>query len=231
MLLMYRNLPLILFSNKSSSDSKNDTNENTSTCVVWVLVVRQETPMICHVGWYHHSDVIMSAMTSQTSGVSVIYSIVCSGENQRNHQSSASLPFVRGIHRPPVNSLHKGPVTWKTFPFDYVIMKDEEGAWEIYATGMQGFGSWYHIQRNHSFMALVIAMKTHRCVFFGPSLSDKTSLSHPVLIQTRVAVWYQQANFFNWSLLKYVALQICHSSNARAYIVTCVTPCTVLDLF
>ena len=30
--------------------------------------------------------------------------------------------FVRGIHRWPVNSLHKGPVTRKTFPIDYVIM-------------------------------------------------------------------------------------------------------------
>ena len=42
--------------------------------------------------------------------------------DQRKHQSSASLAFVRGIHRWPVNSPHKGPVTWKTFPFDDVIM-------------------------------------------------------------------------------------------------------------
>ena len=42
--------------------------------------------------------------------------------NQRKHQSSASLAFVRGIHRWPVNSLHKGPVTRKMFPFDDVIM-------------------------------------------------------------------------------------------------------------
>ena len=42
--------------------------------------------------------------------------------NQRNHQSSASLAFVRGIHRGPVNSPHKGPVTQKMFPFDDVIM-------------------------------------------------------------------------------------------------------------
>ena len=37
--------------------------------------------------------------------------------------SSASLAFVRGIHRGPVNSPHKGPVTQKMFPFDDVIMK------------------------------------------------------------------------------------------------------------
>ena len=41
---------------------------------------------------------------------------------QRKHQSSASLAFVRGIHRLSVDSPHKGPVTRKTFPFDGVIM-------------------------------------------------------------------------------------------------------------
>ena len=43
-------------------------------------------------------------------------------QNQRKCQSSASLAFVRGIHRRPVNSPHKGPVTRKMFPFDDVIM-------------------------------------------------------------------------------------------------------------
>ena len=42
--------------------------------------------------------------------------------DQRKHQSSASLAFMRGIHRGPVNSPHKRPVTRKTFPFDDVIM-------------------------------------------------------------------------------------------------------------
>ena len=42
--------------------------------------------------------------------------------DQRKHQSSASLAFVRAIHRGPVNSLHKWPVTRKMFPFDDVIM-------------------------------------------------------------------------------------------------------------
>ena len=40
----------------------------------------------------------------------------------RKYQSSASLAFVRGIHRWPVNSPHKWPVTRKMFPFDDVIM-------------------------------------------------------------------------------------------------------------
>ena len=45
-----------------------------------------------------------------------------SGADQRKQQSSASLAFVRGIHRRPVNSPHKRPVTLKMFPFDDVIM-------------------------------------------------------------------------------------------------------------
>ena len=54
----------------------------------------------------HYSDVIMIAMASQNIGVSIVYSIVCSGVDQRKHQSSASLDFVREIHRSPVKSPH-----------------------------------------------------------------------------------------------------------------------------
>ena len=64
----------------------------------------------------------MSAMASQITGLEIVYSIVHSGADQRTHQSSASLAFVRGIHWWPVNSPHKGPVTRKMFPFDDVIM-------------------------------------------------------------------------------------------------------------
>ena len=64
----------------------------------------------------------MSAMASQITGVSNVWSNVCSGVDQRKHQSSASLAFVRGIHRWPMDSPHKGPVTRKIFPFHDVIM-------------------------------------------------------------------------------------------------------------
>ena len=64
----------------------------------------------------------MSAMASQINSLTIVYSIVYSGADQRKHQSTASLAFVWGIHRWPVNSPHKGPVTRKMFPFDDVIM-------------------------------------------------------------------------------------------------------------
>ena len=64
----------------------------------------------------------MSAMASQINSLTIVYSTVYSGADQRKHQSSASLAFVWGIHRLPVNSPHKRPVTRKMFPFDGVIM-------------------------------------------------------------------------------------------------------------
>ena len=64
----------------------------------------------------------MSAMAYQITSRTIAYSTVYSGADQRKHQSSASLAFVMGIHRWPVNTLPKGPVTRKMFPFDNVIM-------------------------------------------------------------------------------------------------------------
>ena len=64
----------------------------------------------------------MGAIVFWITGVSIVYSIYCSGADQSKHQSSALLAFVRGFHRWPVNSPHKGPVTRKRFPFDDVIM-------------------------------------------------------------------------------------------------------------
>ena len=64
----------------------------------------------------------MGAMASQITSLTIVYSTVHSGADQRKHQSSAWLAFVRGIHRWPVNSLHKWSVTRKMFPFHDVIM-------------------------------------------------------------------------------------------------------------
>ena len=69
-----------------------------------------------------YDDVIMTMLASQITSLTVVYSIVYSGVNQRKHQSSASLAFVREIHRGSVNFPHKWPVTRKMFPFDDVIM-------------------------------------------------------------------------------------------------------------
>ena len=48
---------------------------------------------------WHYDDVIMTMLASQITSLMVVCSIVYSGVNQRKHQSSASLAFVREIHR------------------------------------------------------------------------------------------------------------------------------------
>ena len=70
----------------------------------------------------HYSDVKTSVLVAQITGVSIVYSTVFAGADQRKHQSSASPAFVRGIHRWPVNSPHKGLVLREMFPLDNVIM-------------------------------------------------------------------------------------------------------------
>ena len=75
----------------------------------------------------HYCDVMMGAVASQITSPTIVYSNVYSDADQRKHQSSASLAFVQGIHRRPVNSLHKGPVMRKMFPFDDVIMESAQG--------------------------------------------------------------------------------------------------------
>ena len=79
-------------------------------------------PVFFNIQHYRYSDVIMVAMASQITSLTIVYSTVNSDADQRKHQNSASLAFVQGIHRGPVNSPHKGPVTRKMFPFDDVIM-------------------------------------------------------------------------------------------------------------
>ena len=69
-----------------------------------------------------YNNIIMGAIASQITSITIVYLIVYSDADQRKHQSSTLLSFVRGIHRGPVNSPHKWPVSLKRFPFDDVIM-------------------------------------------------------------------------------------------------------------
>ena len=114
---------------QDDGDSADDNTEN--RCLHGVssrmptlspLVAPQVTTSGTTSGGKHYDDVIMTTMASHITSLTIVYSTVYSGADQRKHQSSASLAFVRGIHRGPVNSPHKRPVTRKTFPFDDVIM-------------------------------------------------------------------------------------------------------------
>ena len=78
---------------------------------------------------WHYSEVILGTVVSQITSISIVYSTICSGTDQRKHQSSASLAFVRRIHWWPLNSPHKGPVSWKMFPFDDIIIDLSHPKW------------------------------------------------------------------------------------------------------
>ena len=92
---------------------------------------------------YHYCDVIMGAMVSQTTSLTIVYPIVHSGADQRKYQRSASLAFVWEIHRWPVNSLHKWPVTRKCF---HLMTSCEVWIWDFvdnicYKTGHDKCGN------------------------------------------------------------------------------------------
>ena len=70
----------------------------------------------------HYSDIIMGAMASQITSLTIVNSTVYSGVDERKHQSSASLAIVWWIHQWPLNCPHKWPVRRKVFPFEDVIM-------------------------------------------------------------------------------------------------------------
>ena len=108
---------------------------------------RQKNPRLHdELEWDHYSDVTMSGMASEITGISTVCPTVCSGAHQRQHQSSASLPFVRGIHRWPMDSPHTGPISQNLFPFDNVIMFTCFIETEPVSIGLKGQSlQWHHM--------------------------------------------------------------------------------------
>ena len=73
----------------------------------------------------------MRAMASQITSLTIVYTTIYSGADQRKHKNPAALDFVRGIHQWSVNSPQKEPVTRKMFPFDEVIMSKKGSRWYV----------------------------------------------------------------------------------------------------
>ena len=94
---------------------QENASENVSEIIFWPRTPQRAKTC-------HYSDVITSALASQITRLAIVYLNVYSGADQRKYQNSASLAFVRGIHRWPANSLPKGLVKRKIFPFDDDIM-------------------------------------------------------------------------------------------------------------
>ena len=63
---------------------------------------------------YHYNDIMMSTMASQITSLTIVYLSVYSGADQRKHQISASLAFVKGIHRwPGASNAENGSIWWR----------------------------------------------------------------------------------------------------------------------
>ena len=109
----------------------------------------------------------MGAMPSQIIRFTTVYSSVYSGADQRNHQSSASLAFVWGIHRWPVNSPHKWPVTRKNFSVDDVVLNYHCLRWYQIKNGNDGVMTGKHyLQKKAIFMKIYCKGQLMRNVLF-----------------------------------------------------------------
>ena len=117
----------------------------------------------------HYNDVIMSEIASQITSISIVCWTIYSGADQRKYQSSAPLAFVWGIHRRPVNSPHKRPVTQKMFPFDdvhstwcifYLSLMFHKIDWIIHQTFQ--IMRWYIM---FSGCALLIHLSWEKCTY------------------------------------------------------------------
>ena len=69
---------------------------------------------------FNYSDVIISAMASKITGVSVVYSNVCSGSDPGKNQELC----ITGLCE--WNSPVTGPVTRSMFPFDNITMQQRQ---------------------------------------------------------------------------------------------------------
>ena len=67
----------------------------------------------------HCNDFRIGAMASQITGVSIVWSTVCSGAEQQQQQQKIKAPRHWGES---MDSNNKGPVTRRMLPFDDVIM-------------------------------------------------------------------------------------------------------------
>ena len=135
----------------------------------WALVIPTpgRTSIKCISLLWRHNGAIASQITSLT----IVYSTVYSDEDQRKLQSSASLAFVWGTHRGPMNSPHKWPVTRKIFPFDDVIMCTWEKSLRFMDTSLVITGSIFT-------KALILDSTVMGCFLWVLSLLHTLNIYH-----------------------------------------------------
>ena len=143
-----------------------------------------------NVSSFHYYDVIRGGMASQITSLTIVYSSVYSGADQRKHQSSVSLAFVRGIHWRPVNSPHKGPARRKIFPFDDVIIQRKSHRIQVHDQSL-----WRQV------LHLCWIQSPKWVTVFANATADQLSL----LLQNRYTIWslFVLPEQFLWNNNKY----------------------------
>ena len=110
-------------------------------CQYWwsLISTLDQNESMAHSLQLHHNERNGVSITS----VSIVCLTFCLCVDQRKHQSSASLAFVRGIYRWQVNSHHKGSVTRKCFH----LMTSSYFTGNFYPTNslVEIFSHWNHI--------------------------------------------------------------------------------------
>ena len=124
-------------------------------CIHW-LWVGSVTQLTSNCG--HNSDVILSMMVSQITGILIVCLTICTSTAQRKYLSFVSLAFVRGIHWSPADSPHKGPLMWKLFPFDDAIMETYQlFALQVLVPYIYGTETWSSLSLQLSWHLMVPA--------------------------------------------------------------------------
>ena len=145
----------------------------------------------------------MGVIASHITSLTIVYSTVYSGADQRKHQSSASLAFVRGIHRSPVNSPRKGPVTRKSFH----LMTSSWFHWPIYK-----YHRWRKETKKYWSLPWWLTIKD-----ILPSLFDISFLElhewRDLLELTWLLTYWMQSNIHQTGLFLYTMRK--HIQNAR----------------
>ena len=112
---------------------------------------------------YHYTDVLMGAIASQITSLTIVYSTVYSDADQRKHQSSAPLAFVRWTGEFPArmaSNAVKVSIWWR----------HHDGQWVVCLS--------FQVNRNATFVIVVLrAMSYYIASWYVESLWLTVSLS------------------------------------------------------
>ena len=164
----------------------------------------------------------MAAIASLITSLTIVYSTVYSDADQRKHQSSASLAFVWGIHRGPVNSPHKWPVTRKTFPFDDVIMYEyspeavavcDTLPRQLFNSILRNVFCLYYLYLSFRIVLLICPVYNRDTVMLWSKFHNGFT-NEMALTDERHFVWLEFEMSFGWVRMNYIAtaLSVCFSN-------------------